>query len=1143
MATYLFAAPSTYQQVAYVLLPDGARLSFQANGDGTFTPPLGRFDSLVRNPDTTWELTLQRSRTKLRFGTDGALTSIADDYGNTQTLTYDGNGRVQRVADSSGSGRYIDVIWGPDGRISTVRDHTARQVQFFYNAQGAMTSVVDAASRTTTYAYWTGRFSPLLSQVTDNWGRVVTTITYDAANRTATYTDRGETYTYTYNNNWGGNTSTTRKTDSTGYYYWVYPYIAGGLITDRPLMPLNSPMTHTDYYADGSIQQVTDIVGVKTYYTYNAQGNVASVTRDYQGLLAVRFDYAYDAVVPEKVTSITPRNPATGQLDPNWQGWAYDYYQPGSAAPSALFHVYRVRNDGVTLDTLTTYIYDTHGRVTRATSATGGATDYAYDASGNLFTVTSPSNNDAGTRPVTTYGYDSVGRVTSVTDALGHATTYGYDNLDRVTSVTLPKPSISSTLVFTTTYSYDNYDSLSGLLFTNVTDPNGILTKQGYDAFGQLNRAVDGLGNTTTYVYTKGLLTSITDANGNVTSYTYDGGHRLIQTTFPDGATETYEYTNDGLVNLRRDRRYVTQHYYYDNLKRLTQKSNGWLVNIDYTYVGQKLTQVADSTVSPAETHTLAYDASFRLSSETQATRGTLTYTYNPDDTVATFTVQGGPTATYAYYPSGALNTIVWSPVTGQVKYAYTLTGQYQTTTFPNGQTRSYTYDDQGRLLQLANAHPTAGNLATYAYGYDYNYTTGAYTRLGQRVSMTATVPSQGLNNHLTKYEYDPAYQLTKATYPNVTPFNGEIDSWTYDAIGNRLTNTVNAVTQTYTYQKITGNPNNWQRLTSDSVNSYTYDGNGNTATKTGYTFGWDAENRIASISGGVTASYKYDYQGRRSSKTVGATSTYLYRNLDLVQETGATPADYLFGPGIDEPIAMSRGGQIYYYGVDALGSVGLVTNSSGVVQDKYLFDAWGATRSQTEAIANPFVYTAREKAEAGSLFYRARYYSPGLGRLLSEDPIDSHYIDQGSRPIARPKDQLYVYAVNNPIKWLDATGLDAAPKGSPCEYYDRKCAETGCPYYCQQAPIYCQNPPINNRVFDNPRILECIRAALQQADQDILRNPPPGCMCDCPGREKCITPGCITQYHQDKFRSCGSRTFFPGYGGTLTPIIPNCKQ
>ena len=41
------------------------------------------------------------------------------------------------------------------------------------------------------------------------------------------------------------------------------------------------------------------------------------------------------------------------------------------------------------------------------------------------------------------------------------------------------------------------------------------------------------------------------------------------------------------------------------------------------------------------------------------------------------------------------------------------------------------------------------------------------------------------------------------------------------------LTNTVNGVTQSYTYQKVSGNPNNWQRLLSDGSNSYLYDDSG----------------------------------------------------------------------------------------------------------------------------------------------------------------------------------------------------------------------------------------------------------------------------------------------------------------------------
>jgi RHS repeat-associated protein len=460
-------------------------------------------------------------------------------------------------------------------------------------------------------------------------------------------------------------------------------------------------------------------------------------------------------------------------------------------------------------------------------------------------------------------------------------------------------------------------------------------------------------------------------------------------------------------------------------LKRLTLKTYPWGTAVGFTYQGQKLTQVYDSTVLSAETHTLAYDSSYRLSSETQATRGTITRTYNADDTVATTTVQSGPNATYSYYPDGSLNTIQWSPVAGQFKYAYALPGQYQTITFPNSQTRNFSYDDQGRLTQLTNLASGGTNIATYAYGYDLNYTTGQNTMLGQRVSLTATVPSQSLNNHLTKYEYDPLYQLNKVTYPNVAPFNGEVDSWTYDPIGNRLTNTVNAVTQTYTYQKIGSNPNNWQRLINDGSNAYTYDTNGNTLTRNGpganVTFGLNYDYRTISISGATTASYLYDYQGRRSTKTVGSATTYLYDGLNLVRETGASSADYLFGPGIDEPLAMSRGGQIYYYETDALGSVNAITNSSATVQNSYLYDAWGQVKTQTGSLANPFVYTSREAGEAGLNFYRARYYQPSIGRFLQEDPL----------PPAGA-DSTYLYADLDPALFADPFGMEALPKPKP---------------------------------------------------------------------------------------------------------------
>ena len=231
------------------------------------------------------------------------------------------------------------------------------------------------------------------------------------------------------------------------------------------------------------------------------------------------------------------------------------------------------------------------------------------------------------------------------------------------------------------------------------------------------------------------------------------------------------------------------------------------------------------------------------------------------------------------------------------------------------------------------------------------------------------------------------------------------------------LTNTVNGTPQTYTYFKNGSNPLNGQRLSSDSVNAYTYDANGNDLTRNGtpdnFTFGWDTDDRMTSISGSATANYSYDYQGRRASKTVpGSSTSYLYDGPNPVQAAGSTTTAYLFGPGIDEPLATVQSGGVSYFTVDGLGSAHLLTGGTGTVDNAYLYDAWGVAKSQTASLANDFGYTAREFGEAGLWYYRARYYQADVGRFGSEDPIRS-----GTGPGSYP------YAANSPTLVTDASG------------------------------------------------------------------------------------------------------------------------
>ena len=1019
--TYLFAAPSTYQKEADITMPDGARYRFVDTGSG-FTPPLGRHDTLVHNADGSFDLTLQRSTAVLHFGSDGSLLTATDEFGNVQSWSYDGSGRIHQIADSSGSGRSMTVLWGADGRMSGIQDSAGRQISYVYDSRGVLIDFWDAAGRYTAYSYVPGRYAPLLNAVVDNWGRIVTQITYDSVDRAQSYTEDGETYTYSYA--YQGNMALTGKSDSLGNA-WTYGYGAAGLVTSlTPPAVADAHAAHYSFYPDGSVQAYTDEVGVSTVYTYDAQGRVLTVTQNSGQSGAVSWQMSYDPNFPNRVSAVVPLNPATGAYFPDWQAKQMDYYPVGSPAPGALYHVYTVRADGVTRDLVRTFAYDSHGRVTQDIHADGGEADYSYDAQGNLASETFPANNDAGTRPVLQFGHDAAGRVISETDAAGNQTLYTYDALDRMTSLTLPDPAAGYPVHFVTQMSYDNFDSSTGLLFTVTTDVNGHQTKQGSDPYGHVLRQIDELGNVSYAAYSHGHLVSIVDSNGNATNFSFDALRRLVAVNYPDGGRETYAYQPDGKVRQYTDRRNNVYSFQWDAFKRLQFLNYPNNSALGFIYAGQKLIQASNTNLPVAENHIYTYDARFRVVSYSQGGRGTTQYSYTPGGNVASFAIAGGPTVTYTYYPDESLDTVSWSAVSGSFKFAYDLRGLPLSVVFPNGQLRNFAYDAQGRVLQVTNTHPVAGNLASFIYGYDIDNASGTYTELGQQTSVTATVPAQGLAGAQTLYSYDAAYQLTKAVYPGVPLFNGEVDAWTYDAMGNRTSSAVNGVTSSYSYFKNGSNPNNGWKLASDGVNAYGYDANGNTSSRSGggttTTFGWDLGNRLQSAtSGSLTASYQYDHWDRRSTKTVGGAQTaYLYNRQHVAEETSpSSTAYYLHGPGVDNLLGMVRDGTPYYYSTDDLGSVALLSDTTGAVAASYAYDAWGVVRAQSGTVPNAFGFTGRETGELGTQYSRQRWLLPGVGRFASEDP-------KGLEPDLNP----YRYVGNSPLLATDPTGLDAWP-------------------------------------------------------------------------------------------------------------------
>lgn len=77
--------------------------------------------------------------------------------------------------------------------------------------------------------------------------------------------------------------------------------------------------------------------------------------------------------------------------------------------------------------------------------------------------------------------------------------------------------------------------------------------------------------------------------------------------------------------------------------------------------------------------------------------------------------------------------------------------------------------------------------------------------------------------------------------------------------------------------------------------------------------------------------------------------------------------------------------------------------------------------------------FTGKERdAESGLDYFGARYYSSPMGRFTSPDPL---YLDM--RRLSDPQQwNLYAYARNNPLKYVDPNGMDITVTGNATDEY-----------------------------------------------------------------------------------------------------------
>jgi len=306
------------------------------------------------------------------------------------------------------------------------------------------------------------------------------------------------------------------------------------------------------------------------------------------------------------------------------------------------------------------------------------------------------------------------------------------------------------------------------------------------------------------------------------------------------------------------------------------------------------------------------------------------------------------------------------------------------------GTTVDYQYDICNRLMKITNNFSVGGSLV-----YDYNN----YDKVGNRLSMKVN----DANAYI--YQYDNLYQLTFVDYNN-----GASTTYDYDRLGNR-TLVTNGSSTAYEGNRL----NQYAKVNSTD---FAYDKNGNLTNDGQYTYIYDCENRPIEVKQGETTiiTYAYDYAGKRVRKTAGATVTQFCYDGDQIiadyNDAGVLLAKYVYGPGIDEPIYLSTGGNSYYYFFDGLGSVVALARNGYAPTEVYSYDVFGEP-NRTSSIGNRYMFTGREfESEMGLYYYRARYYYPFIGRFLQRDPIGY-----------RGGLNLYSYVNNRPTLFVDPSG------------------------------------------------------------------------------------------------------------------------
>ena len=1060
-------------RVIHQILADSSTLTYSYNEQDlttTITEQNGHQITFVRDSDFKTTEIRYEDGTKESFSYNEFFqrTSFTDRLGHNTSFDYGKNKDLKSVTDALGT--TVELEYDSEhSQLSEVKIDGHLKLKNTYNKDAALISLTDALGNSTKFDYedkinvpkkitladgstikvaYDEAQNPV--KIIDPQGNV-TESTFDKLNRVIEVIDAENNKTqFEYNEA----NKVTKITDAAGNSQeYIFNSLGkltkfvdfDGSIEECLYSDANLPeqitdrlgrVIHIEHDSMQNISKVTSADGAETNFTHNLNNYLEKITKADGSQITFTLDAKGNR------TSVTDEEGNTTCLK-------YDAKDQVTEITDALGNTSKIT-------------YSPTGQITEITDALGNTIKREYDKADQLIRETSQLEQSR------TYTYTPLGEIETVTDEAGRTTsiTY-YPGGGKVESITYPD-NTKENFTYTPTGKVATHTSREGNVQTLSYDVlgqvvridycNGTNKHFTYDKLGKVTSVTDEAGNTTCYKHTLfGELSQVKDASGNITSYLYNSQDKLIA-VIASGKTEidpdvsleevralvkdnadirVTEYKRDilGQVTEIIDALGNSEHFTYDLKGQVVEKtdkdrhttknahtplgdikhilySDGREVSLSYNALRQ-LNQVSDWL----GTTTIKLDALGRATSVTDHNNKTINYTWTVLGQRESITYPDGTCAKSHFDELHRLTKITDGTTT--VDYIYDELSRLAEKSFSDGKKQTQSFNVLG---QLASLKTFAGSelLDSFDIGYD------VLGNKAQIVQSRKDLPEQSGTYSFTHDSLQRLEQVTK---------DGKLlRAYGYDPYHNRVSLSDESGTTTSSFNALN------QLISSvDSTGietSYVYDLRGNQIEKyldekliSKHHFG--ALNRLEeaqNFSTEQSAVYTYSGLGHRVAKTIADLEPTLpnanptkhmedtldltrqYNNLLQRNEDGAS-VSFIWDSAL---LTANSSNNTDTYLLDYLGSPLRAGDSA------FAFDEFGQTLVGNFNFQT-FGYTGYQQDNvADTWFAQARHYDPATGRFGAEDVIKGH--------TAAPQSlNVYSYCLNRPLEFVDLDGRTPA--------------------------------------------------------------------------------------------------------------------